>query len=141
MQQFTKEKVDENTPVTLRNFKYDKGLRRGSPKRFIEEVHLLTITTEDGVRRITTVIKLRTKLQRTLSIPPAACCWPQNLLVLQPSVKCSLHGLILQYVHPALSARKVLLTENFCCKLYDFWPVRLSSNRVGQIFKQVLHER
>ncbi|XP_071851595.1 uncharacterized protein [Apostichopus japonicus] len=38
-----------------------------------------------------------------------------------------------KFRHPGLSARKVLLTPAGNCKLYDFWPRRLTSHRVKQI--------
>ncbi|KAJ8024207.1 Tyrosine kinase receptor Cad96Ca [Holothuria leucospilota] len=40
------------------------------------------------------------------------------------------------YHHPALCARKILLTKSGICKLYDFWPKSLSTERINQILQK-----
>ncbi|XP_071852675.1 uncharacterized protein [Apostichopus japonicus] len=40
------------------------------------------------------------------------------------------------YRHPALAARKVLLTEAGYCKLYDFWPEKLVPHRITQLINK-----
>ncbi|PIK49535.1 hypothetical protein BSL78_13595 [Apostichopus japonicus] len=40
------------------------------------------------------------------------------------------------YRHPALSARKALLSSRGQCKLYDFWPVDVANDAVNQLLEQ-----
>lgn len=43
----------------------------------------------------------------------------------------------MQYRHPALSSRKILISATGVCKLYDFCPVHVAMDTVSQILEKV----